>query len=1018
MKNLLSVCFALVAWVAGPGSVARGAAECAAIFSSHMVLQRDQPVPVWGRAAAGENVIVEFAGQRVETTADAAGGWRIKLAPLAVSTEARALVVRGANVVTFDDVLVGEVWLCSGQSNMEKPIGEQRGQLPTDNASEELRAANHPLLRLYQMARNGRPQAGDYTMRWLPCTPEHVERMRFSAAGYFFGRELRARLDVPVGLIHTSVGGTRIELWTPTEGFAAVPALRDYAEAAAGGRRIDGTLIGGLHRSMVAPLVPFALRGFLWYQGESNLINGDAAIYVDKMRALAAGWRAVWGQADLPLYYVQLAPHLYAPRRLTRPFSVEALPLFWEAQTQALAIPHTGMAITTDLAPDPADIHPTNKRDIGRRLAALALVGTYGRKDVESSGPVFRAMQVRGGEVELTFDHAAGLASRDDKTLSEFTVAGADRCFRSARAELRAGKVVVSAPEVAKPVAVRLGWRETANSNLVNAAGLPARSFRTDDWPVDRFRAATADDVAMPALPAVARPAIPTLAVRLTDFGAVADGQTLNTAAFAAAIDAVTAKGGGRVIVPAGLWRTGPVVLRSRLELHLERGAVLQFSDNRADYPLVETIYEGRSQWRCQSPISGRKLEHVAITGDGVVDGAGQVWRPVKKSKFTGEQWTALVKSGGVVNPRGDIWYPSPGALAGNEGPGARAAAEAGGAAAIKDALRPVLVSLIECRFVLLEGVTFQNSPAWCLHPLLCENLTVRRVNVRNPWFAQNGDGLDLESCRNVLVEQSTFDVGDDAICLKSGRDAEGRRRGKPTENVTVRDCTVYHGHGGFVVGSEMSGGVSNIRVSDCTFLGTDVGLRFKSTRGRGGVVENILVERIRMTNIPTEAILFDLFYGGKGPTEDGAEGAGASAASVAVPAVSEETPAFRNIVLRDIVCRGARRAALLRGLPEMPLENIRLENLDLIATEGVVLAEAANLRLQGVRVRAAQGPALTMRDARGVAVQGLVVAANGAPTVTVSGARSVAISLPEFSAAAVTVAPEVPRTAVQWKDQ
>ena len=455
-------------------------------------------------------------------------------------------------------------------------------------------------------------------------------------------------------------------------------------------------------------------------------------------------------------------------------------------------------------------------------------------------------------------------------------------------------------------------------------------------------------------------------------------------------------------------------MLRSRLELRLERGAVIQFSDNRDDYPLIETTYEGRTQFRCQSPLSGRKLEHIALTGDGVFDGAGQVWRPVKKGKLTAGEWTALVKSGGVVNPRGEIWYPTPGALAGNEGPGPRAVADAAGARAIKDALRPVMVSLTECHFVLLDGPTFQNSPAWCLHPLLCEDLTVRRVNVRNPWYAQNGDGLDLESCRNVVVEQSTFDVGDDAICLKSGRDAAGRRRGKPTENVTVRDCIVYHGHGGFVVGSEMSGGVRNVRVSDCTFFGTDVGLRFKSTRGRGGMVENILVERIRMTNISAEALLFDLFYGGKGTAEDETGGGAAPAATAGVPAVSEETPAFRNIVVRDVVGRGARRAALLRGLPEMSLENIRLENLDLSATEGIALADATNITLQGVHVHAVRGPALTIADSRSVEVSGFVPAVTGSPAATVTGARSRAIRFGESSRDAVVVAPEVPGNAVQ----
>jgi len=521
--------------------------------------------------------------------------------------------------------------------------------------------------------------------------------------------------------------------------------------------------------------------------------------------------------------------------------------------------------------------------------------------------------------------------------------------------------------------------------------------------------------IVAPMLPDVAAPKIPALTVKVTDFGAIADGRTLNTAAFAAAIDAVAAKGGGRVVVPPGLWRTGPIVLRSRVELHAERGALVQFSDNRDDFPLIESNFEGRVASRCQSPISGRDLEDIAITGEGVFDGAGEVWRPVKQEKLTAGQWTALVASGGVVNQRGNVWYPSAGALAGNE----RGRGGAGGVSAIKDALRPVMLSLVGCRRVLLEGATFQNSPAWCLHPLLCEDVTLRRVTVRNPWFSQNGDGLDLESCRNALIEKCSFDVGDDGICMKSGRDAQGRKRGKPTENVLIRDCIVYHAHGGFVIGSEMSGGVRNIVVQDCTFIGTDVGLRFKSNRGRGGVVENIFVAGIRMTRVPTDAILFDLFYGGGASDEgDAAEPADAGKAKAsAIPPVTEATPAFRNIVLRDIVCRGAKRAALLRGLPEMPLQNIRLENIQIDgAATGIEVAEVAGLVLDRVRIGLGSGPALSIRDSRDIATEAFASEDGTSPVVTVAGARTGTVRLrgPAVSAATVSVAAEVPAGAVR----
>ena len=520
--------------------------------------------------------------------------------------------------------------------------------------------------------------------------------------------------------------------------------------------------------------------------------------------------------------------------------------------------------------------------------------------------------------------------------------------------------------------------------------------------------AATAFDPA--TLPAVTAPSIPAHTVRITDFGAISDGHSLNTEAINRAIASVAAKGGGRVIIPAGLWRTGPIVLQNRIELHVEDGALVQFSDNRADYPLIETSFEGRAQLRCQSPISGRNLEHIAITGKGVFDGAGQVWRPVKKMKMTAGQWAKLRASGGAVNASEDIWYPSAEIRDGNEHSGPRTPEFI---QRTRDSLRPVLVSLVNCRHVLLDGPTFQNSPGWCVHPLMCDQVIVRNVTIRNPWFAQNGDGLDLESCSNVIVENSSFDVGDDAICLKSGRDAEGRARGRPTENVIVRHCIVYHGHGGFVVGSEMSGGVRRIHVSDVTFMGTDVGLRFKSTRGRGGAVEDILIERVRMTNIPGEALLFDLFYGTKAPDE--ADPKSLNSPLLAAKPVTEETPAFRNILIRDVVALDSERAALIRGLPEMPVENIRLENVRMSARSGIYIADAANVSFNDVHVLVEKGPALAIRDSAKIETRAVSLKNKEGALATVRGDRSSAIDLSgtDTTANAIAISAEVPASAI-----
>jgi len=370
--------------------------------------------------------------------------------------------------------------------------------------------------------------------------------------------------------------------------------------------------------------------------------------------------------------------------------------------------------------------------------------------------------------------------------------------------------------------------------------------------------------IPLPALPVFRKDT-----ANILKYAAVSDGATLNTRQIQSAIDAIHRKGGGVVLIPRGLWLTGPIVLKSRVNLHLADGALLQFTDDHTHYPLVKGNWEGLPQMRNQSPISASNTTDIAITGKGIIDGNGDGWRMVKKEKLTESNWKKLVASGGFLGDNGKSWYPSQTSFNGSKytNPGIISPdKDSAFYASVKDYLRPNLLVLDRCKRILLEGVTFQNSAAWCLHPLMSEDITVRNIFVKNPWYAQNGDGIDLESCRNVLIERSIFDVGDDALCMKSGRDAAGRQRGMPVENVTIRHCTVYASHGGFVIGSEMSGGARNIDVENCSFIGTDIGLRFKTTRGRGGVVENINIRDIHMINIPGEAILFDMYYAAKDP--------------------------------------------------------------------------------------------------------------------------------------------------------
>lgn len=463
-------------------------------------------------------------------------------------------------------------------------------------------------------------------------------------------------------------------------------------------------------------------------------------------------------------------------------------------------------------------------------------------------------------------------------------------------------------------------------------------------------------------MPVVQRPSFPDYQVDIRDFGAKADGETLNTEAINNAIKAVSEKGGGKVVIPEGLWLTGPVVLQNNVNLHVEKNALVLFSGDADLYPLVRTSFEGLDMLRCQSPISAMNAENIAITGYGVLDGSGDSWRPVKRNKMTDGQWKSLLKSGGVVDESGKVWYPNEGALKASILTGSKEKREISDSEweGMKRWLRPVLLSIVKSKRVLLEGVTFRNSPSWCLHPLSCEDLTLNGVKVFNPWYSQNGDALDVESCKNVVVTNSLFDAGDDAICIKSGKDADGRRRGEPCENVLVKNNTVLHGHGGFVVGSEMSGGVRNVYVADCTFIGTDVGLRFKSTRGRGGVVENIYVDNINMINIPGDALIADLYYAVK------------DAPGAPVPAVTEETPSFKNIHISNISCKGAGRAMFLNGLPEMPIENFSVRNMRITdAQKGAFINKVAGVTLENIEIETADNTYLQVENTTNITIDG-----------------------------------------------
>jgi len=437
----------------------------------------------------------------------------------------------------------------------------------------------------------------------------------------------------------------------------------------------------------------------------------------------------------------------------------------------------------------------------------------------------------------------------------------------------------------------------------------------------------------------------------IMNYGAVADGLTLNSAAINKAIDECAAKGGGTVLIPRGSFVTGPILMKSNINLHLDKGALVIFSSDFNQYPLVVSTFEGVEAARCQSPVTAENLENIAITGEGIMNGNGYYWRPLPRAKMTESEWKAhLKKYGGVLTEDQKMWYSSAKALKGFTD---KTIGKLDGGKKIsdfedvKDFLRPNMIRIFNCKNVWIQDVTFENSPAWTTHINFSEHITIKNLTVKNPWYGTNTDALDLDCSKNVLVEDCHFDTGDDGICIKSGRDEEGRRRGVPTKDVIVNNCVVYHAHGGFVVGSEMSGGVNNMFVSNCTFIGTDIGLRFKTTRGRGGMVENIYVNNVNMKDIPAEAILFDMYYMAKDPVV--LSGDKREPPRVESKPVDETTPQFRNFYFRNITCNGAAKGIFVRGIPEMHVKNIWIENVVLQADEGIDIQEATNINLKNI---------------------------------------------------------------------
>ncbi|NUQ61708.1 MAG: sialate O-acetylesterase [Pirellulales bacterium] len=435
---------------------AEGAVRLPALFSEGMVLQRDTAVPIWGWADPGEKITVTLGEKTVEATAAPDGRWKAEL-PASPAGGPHQIVVQGKDQkAAIGNVMFGEVWLASGQSNMHWTFAPNH---TVDNNQQELDAANDPLVRQFTVAKKGAPQpADDAAGVWRTATRENLladAENGASALAYFFARELRQKLDVPVAVINASVGGTPIQAWSPE---------------------------GNLYNAMIHPLAPYAIRGAIWYQGESNCMGLAGMKYADLQRAMVGAWRALWGRGDFAFYYVQIAPFLYT--NPSRPqITVRTLPEFWEAQTAAMDVPQSGMVVVNDITGNVRDIHPRNKQDVAKRLALWALAKDYGQKDLVYSGPLYKEMKIEGDKIRVVFEHTgSGLATRDGNAPSHLEIAGEDRQFQPAAGTLDGHTLVVHSEKVSNPVAVRYAWTEDALPNLMNKEGLPAGPFRTDKW--------------------------------------------------------------------------------------------------------------------------------------------------------------------------------------------------------------------------------------------------------------------------------------------------------------------------------------------------------------------------------------------------------------------------------------------------------------------------------------------------------------------------------------------------------
>lgn len=465
-------------------------------------------------------------------------------------------------------------------------------------------------------------------------------------------------------------------------------------------------------------------------------------------------------------------------------------------------------------------------------------------------------------------------------------------------------------------------------------------------------------------MPEIKAPQFPNKDFNIIDYGAKSDGVTLNTEAFAEAIDACNKAGGGRVVIPSGTWLTGPIELKSNVNLYSESGALVIFSANHDDYKITNNSV--------QNPIYGSDLTNIAITGNGVFNGNGDTWRPVKKEKVTDSQWNSLISSGGIVSDNGTMWWPTKDAMDGESTPDKN-----NGKDMKKLKERPILLYLTNCKTICLDGPTFENSARFATSIRNAENLIIRNTKVFNEYYAQNGDGLDITGSKNVLMYNDTVNAGDDGICMKSSGGSNTDTNEPAMQNVVIQNCIVNHAHGGFVVGSNTDGGMKNIYVHNCDYVGTDAGIKFKSDIDAGGLVEDIFIDGIGMKNIVTDAISFDTDYSGNGKKATG-----------------NKIPQFQNIHISNVTCDGANRAVNISGLDKMPVKNLDLKNINIKAKTGFFASNTSNINMDNVRIIPEQGSIFNLKNSDGYVFNSVICPDNTDTFLSLEGERTTNIQL------------------------